>query len=169
MGYYVTDTCDILKMNIAQASTWLHAILANMVHPRKNHKLPTNLVLNPESQSGFRPLQLLACSLTVQNRKLAQCQQSYTLPTEGDNQDVKSLGTHAAYDFQESVDNLEQLTVILLLASTQALEFRGTEKAGIQSRRIRALIRQYSSTLTYCWPMSDEITKLVDVLQKDIL
>ena len=25
MGYYITDACDILKMDIAQASTWIHA------------------------------------------------------------------------------------------------------------------------------------------------
>ena len=167
MGYYVTDACDILKMNIAQASTWLHALLANMLHPRKNHKLPTNLVVDPESQNGFRPLQLLACSIAVQNRKLAQSQQSFMLPTEGDNQDVNSLGTHAAFDLREAVDNLERLTTILLLAATQALEFRGIEKAGIQSRRIYTLVREHSPTLSNCRPMSDEIAKLIDILQDD--
>jgi phenylalanine ammonia-lyase len=60
MGYYITDACDILKMNIAQASTWLHALLANLVHPRKNHNLPVNLVPDPNKHNGFRSLQLLA-------------------------------------------------------------------------------------------------------------
>lgn len=169
MGYYITDACDILKMNIAQASTWIHALLSNLLHPRKNHKLPTNLVLYPESQNGFRPLQLLACSIAVQNRKLAQSQQSYMLPTEGDNQDVNSLGTHAAFDLQESVDNLERLTTILLLASTQALEFRGIDKAGMKSREIYTFIRQYSSTLADCRPMSDEIAQIIHVLQEDLI
>src|SRR5690606_40885968 len=27
MGYYITDASDILKMNIAQASGWIHALL----------------------------------------------------------------------------------------------------------------------------------------------
>lgn len=169
MGYYVTDSCDILKMNIAQASTWLHALLANMVHPRKNHQLPANLVQDPGKNNGFRSLQLLAAALAVQNRKLAQAQQAFSLPTEGDNQDVNSLGTHAALDFHESVANLERLTAILLLAATQALELRGIELASKKARAIYQTVRQYSPNLVACRPMSDEISMLIQGLQKEII
>lgn len=165
MGYYVTDACDILKMNIAQASTWLHALLANLVHPRKNHLLPANLVEHPEKHNGFRPLQLLAASLAVQNRKLAQSHQAFSLPTEGDNQDVNSLGTHAAFDFRESVENLERLTAIMLLASTQALELRGIQKASVQSQRIYKIIREHSSTMGKCRVMQGELNTIVSLLK----
>ena len=165
MGYYITDTCDILKMNISQASTWLHALLANMVHPRKNHNLPVNLVADPVKHNGFRSMQLLAASLAVQNRKLAQSHQSYTLPTEGDNQDVSSLGTHAAFDLRESVANLERLTAILLLAATQALELRDVTKASTNAQKIYHVIRQHSSTINDCRPMSDEIADVIQLLR----
>jgi len=165
MGYYVTDSCDILKMNIAQASTWLHALLANLVHPRKNHNLPTNLVAEPDKYSGFRPMQLLAASLAVQNRKLAQSQQAFMLPTEGDNQDVNSLGTHAAFDFSEAVTNLERLTAILLLASTQALELRGIKNAGQKSQEIYHIVRQHSSSLIDR-PMTEEINAITALLRE---
>jgi histidine ammonia-lyase len=167
MGYYITDACDILKMNIAQASTWIHGLLANMVHPRKNRNLPANLVENPGVNNGFRPLQLLAASIAVQNRKLAQAQQAFSLPTEGDNQDVNSLGTHAAFDLQESVKNLERLTAILLLASTQALELRGIESAGQQSQLIFHTIRNFSKKISDCRPMSDEIGTIIDLLKSE--
>lgn len=166
MGYYVTDTCDILKMNIAQASTWLHALLANMVHPRKNHDLPTNLVSDPTKYSGFRPIQLLAASLAVQNRKLAQSHQAYMLPTEGDNQDVNSLGTHAAFDFRESVANLERLTAVIFLASAQALELRGIKKASTKSQQIYQIIRSRSATLIDR-PMTEEINVVVHLLKAE--
>lgn len=165
MGYFVTDACDILKMNISQASTWMHALLANLVHPRKNHDLPVNLVPNPSKNNGFRSMQLLAAALAVQNRKLAQSQQAFTLPTEGDNQDVNSLGTHAAFDFQESVTNLERLTAILFLAAAQALEIRGIEKAGSRAQAIYQVIRNYSPTIAECRPMSEEIAIMTQVLQ----
>ncbi len=166
MGYYVTDACDILKMNIAQASSWLHALLANLVHPRKNHNLPTNLVENPDKYNGFRPLQLLAASLTVQNRKLAQSHQAFMLPTEGDNQDVNSLGMHAALDLRDSVMNLTRLTAILLLASTQALELRGFDRAGQKSQAICEVVRKYSPKLGSCRPMSEEINTIVNLLKE---
>lgn len=165
MGYYVTDTCDILKMNIAQASTWIHALLAILVHPRKNHDLPVNLVPDPSKQNGFRSMQLLAAALAVQNRKLAQSHQSFTLPTEGDNQDVNSLGTHAAFDFQEAVANLERLTTILLLAATQALELRGIEKASKKAQSIYHVIREHSPSIEKCRPMSEEIADMVTLLK----
>lgn len=166
MGYYITDACDILKMNIAQASTWLHALLANLVHPRKNQNLPVNLVPNPSQQNGFRSLQLLSAALAVQNRKFAQSHQAYTLPTEGDNQDVNSLGTHAALDFKESVANLERLTAILMLAATQALELRGIDKASPKAQSIQKIIRQCSPPIEKCRPMSEEMSSVIDLLRE---
>jgi len=169
MGYYITDACDVLKMNIAQASTWMHALLANLVHPRKNHQLPVNLVPNPAKHNGFRSLQLLAAALAVQNRKLAQSHQSFTLPTEGDNQDVNSLGTHAALDFQESVANLERLTAILFLASCQALELRGIEKASEKAQSIYKRVREHSPKIEQCRPMSDEIANVIQLLKNGLI
>lgn len=169
MGYYVTDACDILKMNIAQASTWLHALLSNMLHPRKSHNLPANLVEEPYKNNGFRGLQLLTAALTIQNRKLAQSQQAFMLPTEGDNQDVNSLGTHAAFDLQEAVANLERITAILLLAATQALELRGVEKAGKNSQFIYHAIRDCSPTLINCRLMEKEINLVIDLLQEGVI
>jgi phenylalanine ammonia-lyase len=146
MGYYVSSACDMLRADIAQAATWIHALVANLVHPRKNRGLPVNLIEDPTNYSGFRPIQILAASLTVQTRKLAQSHASFVLPTEGDNQDVNSLGTHAAFDLRTSVAHLQELTGILLMAASQALELRGLEKAGAKSR---AVVEEYRRTVPY--------------------
>jgi histidine ammonia-lyase len=140
MGYYVSSACDILRADVAQAATWLHALVANLVHARKNRGLPVNLIEDPTNHSGFRPIQILAASLAVQCRKLAQSHASFVLPTEGDNQDVNSLGTHAAFDLRAAVEHLERLTGILLLAATQALELRGLSLAAPSSQ---ALVAEY--------------------------
>jgi len=146
MGYYVSSACDMLRADIAQAATWLHALVANLVHPRKNRGLPVNLVEDPINFSGFRPIQILAASLTVQCRKLAQSHAAFVLPTEGDNQDVNSLGTHAAFDLRASVRHLNELTGIVLMASAQALELRGLDKASAKSR---AIVEEYRQTVPY--------------------
>ena len=141
MGYYITEVCDSLKKDIAQASTWIHALQSNMYHPRKSNGLPTNIMEKTNTYSGFRPLQLLACSITVENRKLAQNHQAFMLPTEGDNQDVNSLGTHSAFDFKTSVDNLENLCCILYLSAAQAWDYREQQYMSEQSRRYYSAIR----------------------------
>lgn len=146
MGYYVSSACDLLRADIAQAATWVHALVANLVHPRKNRGLPVNLIEDPTNYSGFRPIQILAASLTVQCRKLAQTHASFVLPTEGDNQDVNSLGTHAAFDLRTSVQHLQELTGVLLMASAQALELRGLEKAGTKSR---AVVEEYRTIVPF--------------------
>lgn len=146
MGYYVSSACDMLRADIAQAATWLHALVANLVHPRKNRGLPVNLIEDPTNYSGFRPIQILAASLTVQCRKLAQSHASFVLPTEGDNQDVNSLGTHAAFDLRASVQHLNELTGIVLMASAQALELRGLDNA---SHKSRAIVEEYRQTVPY--------------------
>jgi phenylalanine ammonia-lyase len=146
MGYYVSSACDMLRADIAQAATWLHALLANLVHPRKNRGLPVNLIEDPTNYSGFRPIQILAASLTVQCRKLAQSHASFVIPTEGDNQDVNSLGTHAAFDLRAATEHLQQLTGTLLMASAQALELRGIEKASDKSR---AIVEEYRRTVPF--------------------
>lgn len=146
MGYYVSSASDMLRADIAQAATWIHALVANLVHPRKNRGLPVNLIEDPTNYSGFRPIQILAASLTVQTRKLAQSHASFVLPTEGDNQDVNSLGTHAAFDLRASVAHLQELTGILLMAASQALELRGLDKAGGKSR---AVVEEYRRVVPY--------------------
>ena len=167
MGYYITDACDMLKMNIAQASTWLHALLANLLHSRKSIGLPTNLAEDPAIHNGFRSLQLLTTAICVQNRKLAQAHQSYTLPTEGDNQDVNSLGTHAALDFQEAVANLQRLTAISLIAAAQALEIRGIDKASPRAQKIFYLLRSLSPKLISCRPMTAEIENIIELMEQE--
>jgi phenylalanine ammonia-lyase len=80
---------------------------------------------------------------------------------------VNSLGTHAALDFQESVANLERLTAILLLAATQALEFRGIEKASTKAQAIYHTVREYSATIETCRPMSEEINTVISLLKNE--
>ncbi len=166
MGYYVSSACDLLRADIAQAATWIHALIANLVHPRKNRGLPVNLIEDPTNYSGFRPVQILAASLAVQCRKLAQTHAAFVLPTEGDNQDVNSLGTHAAFDLRSAVQHLEQLTGVLLMAATQALELRGITKAGKKSREIWAEYREYVPMLREDRLVHDDLVTSVEALRK---
>ncbi len=165
MGYYVTSACDMLKNDIAQASSWIHALFANFVHARKSFGLPTNLVERADIYSAFRPLQLLVASITVQNRKLAQAQQAYMIPTEGDNQDVNSLSKHAAFDFREAVANLERLTALLFLAAMQALDLRGVTKASVRAKAAHEAFRAQVSFLTEDRMMHNDIAKTIEFLR----
>lgn len=166
MGYYISSACDLMRADIAQSATWLHALLANLVHPRKNRGLPTNIIEHPEVYSGFRPVQILAASLAIQCRKLAQTHAAFVLPTEGDNQDVNSLGTHAAFDLRASVALLEQLVAVLLMAGCQALELRGIERAGQAARSVFSEYRKVVPFLKEDRLVHKDLMATIDFLRK---
>lgn len=165
MGYYVTTACDLLKMDIAQASTWIHALIANLLHPTKSNGLPANLITRPDIYSGFKPIQMLAASLAIQNRKSALAHQAFMIPTEGDNQDVNSLGTHAAFDLEDSVENLEYLVAILLLAGAQAIELRNIKMAGHGAKALFKNIRKVSPFLRRDRPLTGDIEAAVSLIR----
>jgi len=157
MGYNVAQGCELLTAQVAGCSAWIHALVGNLLHPRKNKGLPANLSEDPVRYSGFRPAQLLACSLAVQNRSLAQHFQSFMIPTEGDNQDVNSLGTHSALNLWDSVENMYSITSILILIASQALELRGLDKAGMQGRRCVDQVRGIAAAMRSDRPLKDDI------------
>ena len=127
---------------------------------------PDNLVIKENTHHGFKSIQILSAALMVQNRKLAHSQQNFMMPTEGDNQDVNSLGTHAAIDFYEAVKNLERLTAIVFLSATQALEIRGIAKTSKVSQKVHALIRKHVAFLEEDRNMRADIKNVIKLIQK---
>lgn len=169
MGYYVTEACDILKMDISQASSWMHSMYSNLLNARKNSGLTENLVIHENTHHGFKPTQIMFASIVVQNRKLAQSQQAFMVPTEGDNQDVNSLAVHAAYDFRESVENLERLTAILFIAGAQALEMRGIKKASKKAQKIHSVIREKVSFMEEDRSLRPDIEEVIMMMRESKL
>jgi len=77
------------------------------------------------------------------------------------------LGTHAAFDLREAVANLERLTAILFLASAQALELRGINKASQRAQKIYGILRNSSAQVLNCRPMAEDIDAIVTLLKKE--
>lgn len=169
MGYFVTQTCDMLVTDIAQAGTWIHALLGNLLNPRKSKGLPANLTQHPYSANGFKATQLLAASLAVEIRKRSLPYQAVMLPTEGDNQDVVSLGAHAAFNLRDTHTLLEYLVAILLLAGAQALELRGVDKASPRARALHDAVRSVSAFVDDDRPLHDDIDRVVALIRSNAL
>jgi histidine ammonia-lyase len=81
----------------------------------------------------------LACAV----RQMAGPSSIHSLPTEQYNQDVVSLGMHAAVTAMDALECVRNETAMLLLAASQAVDLRGgPAKLGKGSRRIHELVRQ---------------------------
>lgn len=160
LGDYVAVGCDHLRADVAKAGTWLHALFGNLVNPRKNRGLPSCLVNDPDAVTGFKTLQILVAALAIQNRNRCLPISAVMLPTEGDNQDMVSLGTHSAMDLIETVENFESIVSVMMMAAAQALEIRGVEKAGRASRQLFEFTRRYTAFVERDRPLHDDIERL---------
>ena len=96
----------------------------------------------------------LACAV----RQLAGPSSIHSLPTEQYNEDVVSLGMHAAVTAMDALECLRNQTAMVLLAAAQAVDLRGgPEKLGRGSRKVHAAVRQLARFQDQDRPMEHEV------------
>jgi phenylalanine ammonia-lyase len=148
-GGHIARLLDTWKIDFAVMANWGNALMAVLVDDRFSNGLPAALVPEPGVNSGFKGMQLSVTSLACAVRQIAGPSSIHSLPTEGYNQDVVSLGMHAAVTAMDALECLRNETAMLLLAAAQAVDLRGaTEKLGVRNRRIHTAIRQVSDFLS---------------------
>jgi phenylalanine ammonia-lyase len=145
-GGHIARVLDGWKIDFASMANWANALIALLVDDRFNAGLPANLVPEPGVNSGFKGIQLSVTSLTCAIRQMAGPSSIHSLPTEQYNQDVVSLGMHAAVTAMDELDCLRNEAAMLLLAAAQAVDLRGgPERLGRGSAATHAKIRELSS------------------------
>jgi phenylalanine ammonia-lyase len=85
----------------------------------------------------------------------------HSIPTEQYNQDVVSLGMHAAVTALDALECLRNETAMVLLAAAQAVDLRGgPQKLGSGSRQAYDSIRRIAAFNDKDRPMEDELAML---------
>jgi phenylalanine ammonia-lyase len=142
-GGHISRLLDTWKLDFAAMGNWGNSLMALLVDDRFNGGLPANLTPEPGVNSGFKGMQLSVTSLCCAIRQMAGPSSIHSVPTEQYNQDVVSLGMHAAVTALDALECLRNQTAMLLLATAQAVDLRGgPAKLGAGSRRIYQQIRQ---------------------------
>jgi phenylalanine ammonia-lyase len=141
-GGHISRLLDTWKLDFAAMGNWNNSLMALLVDDRFNGGLPANLTPEPGVNSGFKGMQLSVTSLCCAIRQMAGPSSIHSVPTEQYNQDVVSLGMHAAVTAMDALECLRNQTAMLLLATTQAVDLRGGPDAlGAGSRGIYEQIR----------------------------
>jgi phenylalanine ammonia-lyase len=142
-GGHIARAMDGLKVDLANLANWAHALMAVMVDERFSSGLPPALVAAPGLNAGFKGMQLSLAALTCAVRQLASPSTTHPVSTEQHNQDIVSLGLHAALTARDAVECTRNATAILLLSACQAVDLKGTaarlgKGSGAVYRAIRA-------------------------------
>ena len=160
-GGHIARLLDTWKIDFASMANWGNALMALLVDDRFSAGLPANLTPEPGVNCGFKGMQLSVTSLTCAVRQMAGPSSIHSLPTEQYNQDVVSLGMHAAVTAMDALECVRNETAMLLLASTQAVDLRGgPSKLGRGSRRIYDVVRQVARFQDRDRPMEQEVAAM---------
>jgi phenylalanine ammonia-lyase len=145
-GGHVSRLLDTWKLDFATMGNWGNSLMALLVDDRFNGGLPANLTPEPGVNSGFKGMQLSVTSLCCAIRQMAGPSSIHSVPTEQYNQDVVSLGMHAAVTAMEALECLRNQTAMLLLATAQAVDLRGGPASlGAGSRHAHEQVRQVAA------------------------
>jgi phenylalanine ammonia-lyase len=164
-GGHIARVMDGWKMDFAVMATWGNAIVALLVDDKFNHGLPPNLVRDAGLNSGMKGMQLSVTSLTCAVRQMAGPSSIHSLATEQYNQDVVSLGMHAAVTALDALECLRNETAMVLLAAVQAAELRGgIERLGKGTRQIHETVRAVAVFLDKDRPLEDDIANVAGLI-----
>ncbi|SPE40700.1 putative Histidine ammonia-lyase [Candidatus Sulfopaludibacter sp. SbA3] len=145
-GGHIARLLDTWKIDFAAMANWGNALMAVLVDDKFNSGLPANLTPQPGVNCGFKGMQLSVTSLACAVRHLAGPSSIHSLPTDQYNQDVVSLGMHAAVTAMDALECVRHLAAMLLLTSAQAVDLRGgPAKLGPGTRRAYDAVRQVAA------------------------
>jgi phenylalanine ammonia-lyase len=144
-GAHIARAMDGLKIDLANLANWTHSIMALLMDDRFSNGLPPSLSPHVGLYQGFKGMQIVHSSLVTAIRHWSAPSLIHTLPTEQYNQDIVSLGTHAALTASDIVRLLRDTISITILSTVQAIDLRqGGGQLGAGTRPIYRTIRSVS-------------------------
>lgn len=129
-GQHVAFASDALANAVITMAVHAERRIARLCNPRLNKGLPA--FLQPEKiglQSGFMGAQVTASALLAEMRTKATPASIQSIPTNGDNQDVVTMGTIGARRTGELLELLYLLLAIDALMAAQAVDLRSDENS----------------------------------------
>ena len=161
-GQHVAFASDALANAVITMAVHAERRIARLSNPRLNEGLPA--FLQPDRnglQSGFMGAQVTASALLAEMRVQATPASIQSIPTNGDNQDVVTMGTIGARRTHHLLSLLFRILSIDALMATQALELRQQadpdHDASPAITEFAAWVRGHAPPLHRDRPLSSEI------------
>ncbi|MDP2631756.1 MAG: histidine ammonia-lyase [Candidatus Uhrbacteria bacterium] len=143
-GEPIAQVMDYLKIAVAELANISERRIAKMVDPSTSEGLPAFLI--PEAQaglsSGFMIPQYVAAALVSENKVLAHPACVDSIPTSANQEDHVSMGTIAARQAREMIQNAESVAAIEMIMGTQGVDLRSPLVAGRGTRVVHEIIRR---------------------------
>ncbi len=167
-GQQISMVSDYLRIGLIKTALLADRQLERLVNWRYSRGLPPLLAGGaPGLNSGFAGAQLLATSLAAEARLLGTAASIQTISTNANNQDVVSMGCTAAKMTRTALPLVWKLVAIQALALAQAADLRGVNIMGGAYRKLYEVVRGASATLAGDRPLTQDIARVVELLQTE--
>ncbi|MGO3181433.1 MAG: HAL/PAL/TAL family ammonia-lyase [Aequorivita sp.] len=123
-GDYVSLEMDKLKIVVAKMTILSERQLNYLLNSKLNDILPPFVNLGKLGLNfGMQGVQFTATSTTAESQMLSNPMYVHSIPNNGDNQDVVSMGTNAALIAKKVIENAFEVVAIELITIVQAIEY----------------------------------------------
>ncbi len=128
-GQQIAFAADLLNSALVQAGVLAERQLDVMVNPELNGGAPLLLAWQPGATSGMAGAQITATSLVAEMRHHGGPVATSSIPTNGRNQDVVSMGTLAARACLGQAERLSAILAIVGMSADQLTSLRAEGRA----------------------------------------
>ncbi|WP_433607287.1 HAL/PAL/TAL family ammonia-lyase [Dactylosporangium sp. CA-139114] len=134
-GQYVAAACDYLAIALTEVGVLAERQINRLVDPALNGELPDFLALSGSGLAiGMMGAQYLATSVASENLDLAAPSSVKSIPSNGQNQDIVSMGLNAARRCMRLVDNVSTILGVLGATCLQASAIVGPQRLSPSGR-----------------------------------
>lgn len=132
-GQQVAFAADALNAALVQTAVLAERQLDVLLNPELNGGAPPLLAWTPGATSGMAGAQITATAIVAEMRHRGGPVATSSIPTNGRNQDVVSMGTLAA---REALAQTERLSAVLAIASLAAEQLLAMRRLGRAPGRV---------------------------------
>lgn len=146
-GDYVSLEMDKLKIAITKLTMLAERQVNYLFNHKLNEKFPPFLNMGVLGLNlGLQGMQFTATSTTAESQTLSFPAYVHSIPNNGDNQDIVSMGFNSALMASKVIENSFQVLAVQMIALLQAFAITGSESklSGIGRQAIQWVGKAYS-------------------------
>ncbi|APU15545.1 MULTISPECIES: tyrosine 2,3-aminomutase [Actinoalloteichus] len=164
-GQPIAIAMDYVTIGLTQLGVLSERQTNRLLNRYLNDGLPEFLVSgDPGLNSGFAGAQYPATALVAENRTIGPAS-TQSVPSNGDNQDIVSMGLIAARNARRVLRNNDTILAVEFLAAAQAVDLSGgRDRLSPAAEATYLLVRSLAPTLDVDRYMADDIERVAEAL-----
>ena len=167
-GQPIALVMDYLKIALSEIGNISERRISRLVD-RKLSDLPAFLTAYPGVNSGFMILQYTAASLVSENKVLAHPASVDSIPTSANQEDHVSMGTIAARQAREILENVQFVVSIEILAAAQGIDFLSPTPPGNGTSAVHSAVRKLVAHLDEDRVLHPDIMAIRDAIRDETI